>query len=218
MKSLLFISFTFLFAACSGSKSTTESMDAGIELADAVEFSEESEDVVGESMEDPFMDSMAEPVGEEAMANAPESSPVEVDPLVESPVSVTAEIGTYTVRENETLMMMAFNLYGDYAKWREIARLNEDKLGASTVVQPGMELKYNVPAEPFMFNPSGNPYLVTKGDHLGGISDKTYGTSKLWKEIWENNKPLIKDPNVIFAGFTIYTPLIEGRDVAFDGQ
>ena len=29
-----------------------------------------------------------------------------------------------------------------------------------------------------------------------------------------NNKPLIKNPNKIYAGFTIYTPIIEGREVA----
>ena len=34
-----------------------------------------------------------------------------------------------------------------------------------------------------------------------------------WKNIWNNNKPLIRDPNKIFAGFTLYY-LENGRDVA----
>ncbi|MEX1099343.1 MAG: hypothetical protein WEB87_02885, partial [Bacteriovoracaceae bacterium] len=89
-------------------------------------------------------------------------------------------------------------------------------LNGGTKIDKGMELKYNVPAQPFVFNPSGNPYLVKDGDYLGKVSMETYGTSKNWKAIWDNNKPLIKDPNVIFAGFTIYTPVIDGRDVAFD--
>ena len=36
------------------------------------------------------------------------------------------------------------------------------------------------------------------------ISKKKYGTPVRWKSIWDNNKPMIKDPNLIFAGFTLY--------------
>ena len=68
----------------------------------------------------------------------------------------------------------------------------------------------------YLISSDGNPYLIKSGDTLGKISNTTYGTIKYWKNIWNNNKPLIKDPNKIFAGFTIYTPLIEGRDVAND--
>jgi nucleoid-associated protein YgaU len=32
---------------------------------------------------------------------------------------------TYTVQANETLMLIAFKLYGDYSKWKEIASLNQ---------------------------------------------------------------------------------------------
>jgi len=44
---------------------------------------------------------------------------------------------------------------------------------------------------------------------LGVISTKVYdGEKKYWKKLWENNKPMIRDPNLIFAGFTIfYQPL-----------
>jgi nucleoid-associated protein YgaU len=68
----------------------------------------------------------------------------------------------------------------------------------------------------FSWAPEGNKYLIKVGDSLGIISDTTYGTSKYWKNIWTNNKPLIKDPNRIYAGFTIFTPIIEGREVAND--
>ncbi|MEX0799504.1 MAG: hypothetical protein WD025_08665 [Bacteriovoracaceae bacterium] len=215
---LLFSTITFMFVSCSGSKATPEEgADAGIELADAVEFTDESSDVVAESMPEALNDPLVEegPVTEETPVFA-EERPVEIDPVVNEPVGLTGEIGAYTVKENETLMMISFNLYGDYSKWREIANLNAEKLNGGTKIDKGMELKYNVPAQPFVFNPSGNPYLVKDGDYLGKVSMETYGTSKNWKAIWDNNKPLIKDPNVIFAGFTIYTPVIDGRDVAFD--
>ena len=76
-----------------------------------------------------------------------------------------------------------------------------------------MNLKYIAPAEEFVWNPEGLPYLIRTGDTLGIISTSVYQTSRKWKMIWENNRPLIKDPNKIFAGFTLYY-LENGRDVA----
>ena len=67
-----------------------------------------------------------------------------------------------------------------------------------------MKIKYNVPTQEFVWNPTGNPYLIVEGDTLGKISDKVYGSIKKWKSIWDNNKALIINPNVIFSGFTIY--------------
>lgn len=198
------------FISCSGSKSVSDdSADAGIELADAVEFTEESEDVIADTVPEALTD--VEPAVQEQPMVVQDGSPVQVEPMA----ATTGEIGTYTVKENETLMMIAFNIYGDYSRWREIAKLNANVLNGSNV-RKDMQLSYNVPAQPFIFNPSGNPYLVKEGDYLGKVSMNTYGTSKHWQAIWDNNKPLIKDPNVIFAGFTIYTPIIQGRDVAFD--
>jgi nucleoid-associated protein YgaU len=31
-----------------------------------------------------------------------------------------------------------------------------------------------------------------------------YGTTRKWKKIYKNNEPLVRDPNLIFAGFTLY--------------
>lgn len=234
MKFLLFVPLTILLASCSGGKSAPEGEDVGIELADAVEFTEDSGDVFAEelpeampeempvALEEPVADPLAAPMEEpmaESMGQDPmmAEAPVQIDPVQSSPVAMSGESATYTVKENETLMMIAFNIYGDYAKWREIAARNQDKLQGSTTVTAGMQLSYDAPAQPFTFSPSGNPYLIVKGDTLGLISQKTYGRHRFWKDIWDNNRPLIKDPNIIFAGFTIYTPVIEGRDVAFDG-
>lgn len=49
----------------------------------------------------------------------------------------------YLVQSNETLMMIAFKLYGDYGRWKEIASLNQDKLGGGTSISNGMKLRYN---------------------------------------------------------------------------
>jgi hypothetical protein len=46
--------------------------------------------------------------------------------------------------------------------------------------------------------------MVKHTDTLGTIANSVYGNKKKWKNIWANNKPLIKNPNVIYAGFTLY--------------
>jgi nucleoid-associated protein YgaU len=113
--------------------------------------------------------------------------------------------GVYTVQKNETLMMIAFKLYGDYGQWRDLSRRNASKL-KNGLVFSGTKITYALPSQTFEWSPQGNPYLIRTGDTLGAISGSVYGSAKKWKNIWENNRPLIKDPNRIFAGFTIYWP------------
>lgn len=203
---------------CSGSKSAqpVSQETPQIELSDADEF-----------IENPNEEPSAEPTEEAAASEEPvvadsaiadDAAPEISDTsTTESPVMVDDSMGgsekTYQVQKNETLMMIAFKLYGDYGKWKELANYNRDTLKGSTVVRNGMNLKYMAPAEEFVWNPQGLPYLIRTGDTLGGISNNVYQTTKKWKLIWDNNRPLIKDPNKIFAGFTLYY-LENGRDVA----
>ncbi len=221
--------------ACSGSKSAqkVEEQFPQIELSDADEFIENPADAPVDAESLDFTNETIE--GTDVAETAPVSEPVAADPLTTEPViadeapvfieeSLTPEVsatpsvasGTtmqYTVEKNETLMMIAFKLYGDYAKWKSLAAMNSQALNGGTTVRPGMRLKYSAPAEPFVWNPQGLPYLIRTGDTLMRISNNVYSTHKKWKSIWNNNKPLIKDPNKIFSGFTIYY-LENGREVA----
>lgn len=199
---------------CSGSKSAqpVSQETPQIELSDADEFIENpneepvvTEEAVAPTEEPVVSDS---PVIEE---NSPEVTEMDAPVVVDN--SNAGSEKTYQVQNNETLMMIAFKLYGDYGKWKELANYNRDALKGSTVVNSGMNLKYIAPAEEFVWNPDGLPYLIRTGDTLGVISKSVYQTPKKWKMIWDNNRPLIKDPNKIFAGFTLYY-LESGRDVA----
>ena len=49
-------------------------------------------------------------------------------------------------------------------------------------------------------------YVVKKGDTLQKISDKMYGTTKRWKEIYEANKATLKSPDIITPGQEITIP------------
>lgn len=113
----------------------------------------------------------------------------------------------YKVESNETLMLIAFKLYGDYSRWRELASLNQGKLGSNYQALAGTTIKYYSEGAGFSWNPSGEPYLIKHHDTLGKISNKVYGTFNRWRAIWDNNRPLIKDPDKIYTGFTIYYPV-----------
>lgn len=125
----------------------------------------------------------------------------EVEPAT---YSEQGQIKNYTVQRGETLMQISFKLYGDISKWKEIKNMNSDKLTNNASLMANTQLKYRAPASPFVWNPSGTPYVIKSGDTLGTISSSVYSTPTKWKEIWNNNKPLIKNPNVIYAGFTLY--------------
>lgn len=107
----------------------------------------------------------------------------------------------YIVKEHDTAMKIAFYLYKDIRRWREIEKLN-----GTIKLYTGQKIKVPLVAENLAYNrPEGDPYLVKKGDTIGGISEKLYnGYSRYWINIWENNKKVVDDYNLIFPGFTLY--------------
>ncbi len=183
------------------------------ELAEDVddeEIDELSDEVVADNSEMDSLDGAQ-------VANTESEMPVAEEAPVPAPsvnIAGGGPTGTYSVQPNETLMLISFKLYGDYTRWKEIQRYNSDKLGGSTVISPGMQLTYSTQGSGFVWNPQGRPYLIQRGDTLGIISDKVYNTMSKWRKIWDNNKPLIKNPNKIYAGFTLYYIPEDGRDLA----
>lgn len=212
MKLILMTLLLMGLISCSIKKQNNSEENAEIiELTDSDELLEESDELAltDESLVDEGL--ADETLTADSMEDESLSEEVTADEIVIDDVASQME---YTVEKGDTLMMIAFKIYGDYSKWREIAKLNQEKLIQGQIAPVGTKLNYYAPSEAFTWNPEGNPYLVKNGDTLGGISTNTYGTMKYWKNIWDNNRPLIQNPNKIYAGFTIYTPVMEGRDVA----
>ncbi len=126
-------------------------------------------------------------------------------------VSITEDIGLYNVEKGDTLMWIAFKLYGDYSQWRKIYELNKDTIKPNYDLSLVASLRYHVPDQKFI-NPTGRPYFIKRGDSLSKISKKVYGQWQKWPIIYKNNSAQIKDPNLIFAGFTLfYKPLYKNN-------
>jgi nucleoid-associated protein YgaU len=49
-------------------------------------------------------------------------------------------------------------------------------------------------------------YVVAKGDSLSKIAQRAYGDGKKWRKIYEANKDVIKDPDLIYPGQSLRIP------------
>jgi nucleoid-associated protein YgaU len=52
----------------------------------------------------------------------------------------------------------------------------------------------------------GRTYVVVKGDSLSKIAKREYGDLKEWHRIYEANRDVIKDPDLIYPGQTLRLP------------
>ena len=53
---------------------------------------------------------------------------------------------------------------------------------------------------------SGKTYVVVKGDSLSKIAKREYGDANKWRTIYEANKELISDPDLIYPGQELKIP------------
>lgn len=114
------------------------------------------------------------------------------------------ELGTYIVKPGDTLMLISYQIYGKINHWRQILKLNSDILGTPEDITTGQNLRYEYPDKVYDWKVQGEPYLILRGDSLSKISKKVYYSTERWKDIFDNNTHLIKNPNLIWAGFTLH--------------
>jgi nucleoid-associated protein YgaU len=60
--------------------------------------------------------------------------------------------------------------------------------------------------EPTGTSGSGTTYVVVNGDSLSKIAKREYGDANKWRTIYEANKDLIKDPDLIYPGQELKVP------------
>jgi nucleoid-associated protein YgaU len=197
-KVLLILALLTLGVSCSSKRKKADaeqtadvSQEVSAEDADFIVDSEDEDLLANE--DDQVIEEVASSEGPEEIAMEP---------------SIEVGSGEYTVERGDTLMWIAFKVYGDYRQWSKISSMNNGI--SQDNLQVGMVLKHD--SAGFDYNPQGLPHLIKSGDTLGSISGEKYGTEKRWKEIWDNNKEMIHDSNLIFAGFTLY--YLPDRDIA----
>jgi LysM repeat protein len=111
---------------------------------------------------------------------------------------------TYEVKPGDTLMKIAFSLYGDIDRWKDLQEWNAGKITKLSALKVGTRLQYEAPLTPFSPEEREHAYTIRQGDTLAGIADEVYGRRAKYKKLQNYNSSLIKDPNRIFAGFKIF--------------
>jgi LysM repeat protein len=212
---LALVAFGFL-GACSSSPTGSE--DVGSDIGAA----ESGADAVGSIPED-MLAAEESTGGDEFTAEATptpveQMAPTESDPFadlkesessddlasLEESMATTGETATYSVKAGDTLMKIAFTIYGDVDRWKDLKEWNSGKLKSVSQLSVGTKLKYETPVNSFSPEQLAHSYLIKKGDTLAGIADEVYGRKMKYRKLQNYNRRLIKNPNRIFAGFTIF--------------
>lgn len=122
------------------------------------------------------------------------------DLVASAPVSTGSGNELYAVQSGDTLMKIAFKVYGDVYQWRKVLDDNSDRISNPANLVSGTQLRVDNAASDSYYE-GHERYLIKSGDTLGTISSDVYGTKQKWKDLWKMNDGLVKDPNRIYAGF-----------------
>lgn len=145
------------------------------------------------------------------------AAPTEPDPEAQPVEAVTqgknkkpGKNQKYIVKRGDTLMKIAYQKYGDLMRWREIFNANKTRLKGINRLEVGQFLIIRG-VEYVVIEKNGKPYLIRRRDTLAKISTKVYGLPGEWRRIWKNNSQMIKNPNKIYAGFTLYYEPLQAK-------
>ncbi len=187
--------------------SIPEDMLADEEGAEQSETTEAAETASTETT-DPFADLTAENTSGTDETTATEATSTDAAMAVTEIGADSAAnpqaMENYKVKSGDTLMKIAFSLYGDISRWKDLFDWNRGKLSKANQLKRGMTLQYEPPLQPFQVQEHGQSYLIKQGDTLAGIADEVYGRQAKFRKLQKFNADLIKNPNRIFAGFTIF--------------
>tara|TARA_Y100000590_G_scaffold303577_1_gene342299 strand:+ start:4168 stop:4917 length:750 start_codon:yes stop_codon:yes gene_type:complete len=162
------------------------------------EFQGDEESVAEEAPvleEQPTEEFVAEETVEEQMTPAP---------VAEETFAQTGSYENYTIQRGDTLMKIAFEVYGDLYEWKKLYENNRDSINDPNILRVGQVIRIERPAVAPQISRNGEAYKIKPGDTLGTISKDVYGSKNRWKDLYENNRELIRDPNQIYAGFYLY--------------
>jgi nucleoid-associated protein YgaU len=110
---------------------------------------------------------------------------------------------TYIVRPGDTLASIAQQELGDAGRWPEIFLLNRGSIRHPDLIFVGqvLTLPGDVPTDP-----PPRLYTVRPGDTLADIAEHELGDRNRWPELFNLNRAVISDPDVIFPGQVLLLP------------
>lgn len=90
--------------------------------------------------------------------------------------------------------------YGDGAKWMRIYSVNREKINDPDLIFPDQIFSVPLDIDP------ATQYLVRNGDNLARIADNLWGNPFEWRKLYEANRDLIPDPNLIYTNTILQVP------------
>ena len=111
----------------------------------------------------------------------------------------------HKVAKDESLWQISLKYYNDGYKWVEIAKINN--LTNPDLIEEGQALA--IPELELKEAPTSiltSEYLVVKGDNLWKIAVRAYADGYQWVKIWEANKTIIANPDLIEVGTKLILP------------
>ncbi|MGD7707359.1 LysM peptidoglycan-binding domain-containing protein [Microlunatus sp. Y2014] len=116
---------------------------------------------------------------------------------------VRGVLAVHTVENGDDLWSLADHYYADGGRWRVIATANAVLLhhGPDDLV-PGWRLVIPVPG---VLEP-GRWVVVADGDTLSGLAASHLGDGDRWPELYEVNRAVLADPDVLATGTALRLP------------
>ncbi|GBE29186.1 lysM domain/BON superfamily protein [bacterium BMS3Bbin04] len=90
--------------------------------------------------------------------------------------------------------------FGDGSKWMRIYSVNREKISDPDLIYPDQILTVPLDID------NNTQYLVRRGDNLANIANTLYGNPFEWRKLYEANRELIPDPNLIYTNTILTVP------------
>jgi nucleoid-associated protein YgaU len=109
--------------------------------------------------------------------------------------------GMYEVVRGDYLWKIAgmSDIYGDPYAWMKIYTYNRDQINDPNLIYPKQVFRIARMAGP-------DEYWVERGEFLSGIAGKLMGSTFQWQKLYDANKSIIDDPNLIYPHMVLKVP------------